>query len=82
VSRVPDASEEMQDFFRAQNYREFLWFLWRGDYVRKCPVLLERNFVEKAESSYRDQYGTWSQLLVVGQIHLICAELVGPHLLR
>src|SRR5919106_1067429 len=42
-----DTLEKLEDFFRAQNDGQFLWFLGCRDDILERPVLLQRNLVEK-----------------------------------
>ena len=44
-----DACEEMRDFLRAQNDRQFLRLPGKRENVFKRPALFERNPVEEAE---------------------------------
>ena len=48
----------------------------------KRPVLLERDLVEKAQRGDGDEDGTGRQLLFVGQVHLVGADVLRAQLFR
>ena len=70
--------KKLQDFFRTQDNRQLLRLLGRRDDFFQGPVLMKRDFVEETKSGYGDEDGTGSQLLFVGQVDLVRANLLGP----
>jgi len=71
------AAEEVQDFLRAQHYRQFLRLLQRRDDILENPVLFEGDLAEESQGGDGDEDGTRSQLALVGQIDLIRPDLIG-----
>ena len=69
-------TEKVQNLLRAENDRQFLGFLGGGDDVFHVPILVKRDLVEETEGGHGDEGETGSQLLFVGQVHLVGANLL------
>jgi hypothetical protein len=72
------AIEKLPDFFRAEDEGKFLGLFGSRDNVFEGPLLMECDLMEKTESGYRDENGTGSQLLFVGQVGLVGTDPSGP----
>jgi hypothetical protein len=46
------------------------------------PVSAERNFIEETQRSYRDEDRTGRQFLLVGQVNLVVADMLGTQLFQ
>jgi len=55
---IAHRAEELQDFFRTQDHRQFLRFLCSWDHLLEGPILLERDSIEKTQCRNRDENGT------------------------
>jgi len=49
------AAQELQDLLRTQDNRQLLRLLGRRDNFFQAPILMKRDFVEKAKSGYGDE---------------------------
>ena len=72
----------MQDFFRTQDNGQLLRLLGRRDDVFETPIPMKCDLVEKAQGGYGDEDGTGSQLLFVGQVDLVRANLLRAQYFR
>jgi len=76
------ATEKVEDLFRAENDGQLLRFLGGGDNVFDAPILVKRDFVEETQGPHGQEDGTGSQLLFIGQVHLVGTDLLRPELVR
>ena len=74
------ATEKVPDLFRAENDGQFLGFLGCGNDVFQAPILVQGDLVEETQGGHRDEDGTGSQLLFIGQVHLVGTNLFRPQL--
>jgi hypothetical protein len=70
------------DFLRAQNDGQFLRLLGKRKHIREGPFPLEGDLVEEAKCRNSDVYRTGSKLLLIRQIDLICANVLGSQRIR
>jgi len=73
-------TEKVEHLLWAQDHRQSLGFLWRGDDVLKSPVLLEGDLIEKPQGGDGDQDRASSELPFLGQINLIRSDVLRPQL--
>ena len=73
---LPTQLKKLQDLFRAQDNRQLLRLLGRRDDVFEVPILLEGDLVEEAQGGDGDEDRTGSQLLFVGQVDLVSADVL------
>jgi hypothetical protein len=69
------AAEKAPDLFRAENDGQFLGLLGGGNDVFHAPILVQGDFVEEAQGGHCDEDGAGSQLLSIGQVHLVGTNL-------
>ena len=79
---VANAAEKLENLLRAQNDGQCLRFFRRRDDIPENPVSVERNFIEETQCCNRDEDRTGRQLLLVGQVNLVVADLLGTQLFR
>ena len=62
---IPHTSQELQDFFGAQDNRQLLGRLCCWNNVIQAPILTKGDFVEKTKRRYGDADRAWSKLSLV-----------------
>ena len=79
---VTNAAEKLENLLRAQNDGQCLWFFRRRNDITENPVPAERNFIEETQCCNRDEDRTGRQLLLVGQVNLVVADMLGTQQFR
>ena len=75
VLDVRNAAEKMHNLRRAENNRQMLRVLGSRNDIVKIPLPLEGGSIQKAKSGNGNLYRTDSQLPLICQIDLVCADL-------
>jgi hypothetical protein len=77
-----NAAEKLENFLRAQNDGQCLRLLRRWDDIPENPIPAERNLIEETQCCNRDEDRTGCQFLLVGQVNLVVADMLGAQLFR
>ena len=76
------ALQKPADLLGAENDGQLVRLAGQGEDLWQGPLLVEGDLVEEAQGSYRQQNGTGGQLLFVGQVELVGANLLGTQQCR